>query len=300
MNVFVTGATGFIGSAVVKELIAAGHQVTGLARSEAAAQKLLSFGVTPHPGDLTDLDSLKAGVTAADGVIHLGFIHDFTRFADVCAIDKTVIETMGQALLGTDKPFVVTSGTAVINGNELLTEDMRLQGTTHNPRSATELAVDVVAAQGIRVSVVRLSPSVHGEGDAYGFVPILINLARQHGKVAVINGGSNVWPGVHRLDAARLYRLALEKEAPSGTRYHAVADQGVSTRQIAEAIAAKLNLPVVSLTFEEAPSYFGWFQHFASFNNPSSSAITQAMLDWHPTHPSLMDDLRGDVYFPAQ
>lgn len=279
------------------ELLAAGHRVTGLARSQAAAEKLISMGAIPHLGDLNDFDSLKAAAAAADGVIHLGFIHDFTRFADMCALDRRAIEAMGQALLGTEKPFVVTSGTAVVTSKQLLTEEMRVQGPAHNPRTATELAVDAVADQGVRVSVVRLSPSVHGEEDKHGFVPILINLAQEKGKVAVINEGTNVWPAVHRLDAARLYRLALEKKAPSGTRYHAVADQGVPTRQLAEAIAAKCNLPLVSLTPEEAPAYFGWFLHFASLNNPSSSAATQALLDWKPTHPSLLDDLQGTVYF---
>ncbi|TRW26660.1 SDR family oxidoreductase [Flavobacterium zepuense] len=296
MKIFVTGATGFVGSAVVQELLKAGHTVLGLARSEASAQKLKAAGAEAHLGDLNDLESIKAGVRAADGVIHLGFIHDFTRFPEVCAIDKTVIETMGGELIGTDKPFIVTSGTAVAANNDVLTEAGRIHSFT-NPRTATELAVDAVAAKGVRVAVVRLSPSVHGDEDRHGFVPMLRNIAKEKGKAAIINEGTNVWPAVHRLDAAKLYRLAIEAPFTAGTRFHAVGEEGVPMKDIAGAIAKKLNVPLVSLTPEEAAGYFAWFTHFASLNNPASSVVTQATLGWEPVHPGLLEDLHGDVYF---
>ncbi|WP_321331633.1 SDR family oxidoreductase [uncultured Bacteroides sp.] len=300
MKVFVTGATGFIGSAVVKELIAAGHQVLGLARSEASGQKLKIAGAEVHYGDLTDTESLIAGAQAADGVIHLGFIHDFSRFAEVCAIDRQAIETMGEALIGADKPFVVTSGTGVVAMDGMLTEDIRPMAVMNNPRLGSEQAVDTLAAKGCRVSVVRLPPSVHGEGDKHGFVPILINLAREKGKAAIVNDGKNVWPAVHRLDAARVFRLALEKTASAGTRYHAVSDQGIEMKTIAGAIAARLNVPLVSLAPDQAGEYFTWFTHFASFNNSTSAKTTQEMLGWQPEYPGLMADLEDDVYFPAE
>lgn len=296
MKVFVTGATGFIGTAVVKELLQHGHEVLGLARSDEAAEKLKKAGAAVHRGDLTDLASIKAGVLASDGVIHLGFIHDFTRFAEVCAIDKTVIETIGEVLMGTEKPFLVTSGTAVAVKPGLLTEEDRAQNTA-NPRLSTELAVEALAAKGIRVAAVRLPPSVHGIGDRHGFVPILINIARQKGFSAMINEGTNVWPAVNRLDAAVVFRLALEKSFKPGTRYHAVHDQGVAFKQIAEQIAKGLGIPAQSVSMEEASGYFTWFTHFAMFNNLTSSEATKAELGWQPTHTSLIEDLESGIYF---
>lgn len=296
MNVFVTGATGFIGSAVVQELLRHGHQVLGLARSEEAVKKLKAAGAEAHRGDLTDPESLKAAVQTADGVIHLGFIHDFTRFAEVCAIDKQVVETIGDALMGTEKPFLVTSGTAIAAKEGLLTEEDLPQNNAY-PRVATELAVDTLAAKGVKVAVVRLPPSVHGEGDVHGFVPILITIAREKGIAAMIGDGSNVWPAVHRLDAAEAFRLALEKVPQPGTRYHLVDDQGVAFKQLAEQISRGLQIPVKSVSVEEAPGYFTWFTHFAMCNNRTSSERTRTSLGWKPTRPSLMEDLERGFYF---
>lgn len=296
MKVFVTGATGFIGSAVVNELIANGHQVLGLARSEAAAEKLRSVGAEPLYGDLTDLESLKKGALAADAVAHLGFIHDFTRFAEMCEVDRKVIETIGTALIGTEKPFIVTSGTGILRKRGIALEsDVVVE--TPNPRTATELAVNAIAAKGVRASVVRFPPSVHGDGDIGGFVPILIRIAKEKGIVAVINEGMNVWPAIHRLDAARVFRLAIEKNPEPGTRYHAVAEQGVKMNAIAETISDHLKLPFKRIKEEEAAAYFTWFTHFAMFDNPSSSAWTQQELNWKPQHTELLEDLKGNVYF---
>lgn len=298
MKVFVTGATGFIGSAVVKELLAAGHQVTGLARSEEAVQKLAALGAEAHRGDLTDLQSLQSGAAAADGVIHLGFIHDFSRFKEMCTLDEKVIEAIGETLAGTARPFIVTTGSAVVAKNGVLTEEDRIEQETH-PRTATERAVDTIAEKGVRVSVVRLPPLVHGADDTHGFLPIMAGIAREKGKAAMVNDGANVWPAVHRLDAARLYRLALEKNAAGGTRYHAIAEQGTPFKTIVTIIGERLHLPVVSLSSEEAAAHFTWFTHFAKINNPTSAEATKKALGWNPTHPSLSEDMAGDVYFPA-
>jgi nucleoside-diphosphate-sugar epimerase len=296
MKVFVTGATGFVGTAVVQELLANGHQVLGLARSEESANKLIAAGAEAHRGDLNDFESLKAGAKVSDAVIHLGFVHDFTRFAEMCELDGKVIETMGEALLGTYKPFLITSGTALFSKDGITTEK-DLNANNPHPRIATENAADAVAAKGVKVAVIRLSPSVHGKGDVIGFVPTLINIAKQKGKSAIINEGINFWPAVHRLDAAKLYRLALEKAFESGTRYHAVAEKGIPFKDIAMFIAERLEVPVVSLTNDEAAEHFGWFAHFAKLNNLTSSEETKSTLDWNPQHPTLMEDLKSDVYF---
>ncbi|WP_258101071.1 SDR family oxidoreductase [Marinoscillum pacificum] len=296
MKVFVTGATGFIGSAVVQELLKHGHQVLGLARNEEAAEKLKAAGAEVHRGDLNDTESLKAGSNASDGTIHLGFIHDFTRFAEVCAIDKAAIESMGEQLIGTDKPFLVTSGTAVASRDGILTEKDRVQSSP-NPRTATELAVDTLASKGVKVAAVRLPPSVHGVGDAHGFIPILVNMAREKGVSAMINEGLNKWPAVNRMDAAIVFRLALEKLTEPGTRFHAVDDQGVPFRLIADKIAKGLDVEVKSVTTEEAEADFTWFTHFAMFNNLTSSEATQKTLGWKPSHPSLLEDLDNGFYF---
>lgn len=295
MKVFVTGATGFVGTALVKELISAGHQVTGLARSAAAAQALVAAGATAHHGHLEDLNSLRSGAAAADGVIHAGFIHDFSRFNEVCEIDRIAIETIGNTLAGSDRPFVVTSGTALVRPGALATEDITTKPEEVKFPRVSESAL-AFATQGVRASAVRLSPSVHGQGDVHGFIPILINTARQKGVAAYIGEGLNRWNAVHRLDAVQLYRLALESGA-AGTRYHAVGDEGVTVKAITETIGRKLNLPVVSITPEEAPAHFGQFAMMAALDCPASSQLTQQRLHWHPSHPSLMDDLAGDVYF---
>ncbi|REC53254.1 3-beta hydroxysteroid dehydrogenase [Chryseobacterium piscium] len=296
MKVFVTGATGFVGTAVVQELLAAGHQVLGLARSEESAKKLTEAGAEVHRGDLTDFESLKSGAFVSDAVIHLGFVHDFTRFEEMCALDKEVIETIGDTLVGTDRPFIITSGTALFSKDGITTEN-DLSANNPHPRIATENAADAVAAKGVKVAVVRLSPSVHGKGDVIGFVPLLIKIAKEKGVSAVINDGNNLWPAVHRLDAAKLYRLALEKPFEKGTRYHAVAEQGIPFKTIATQIADRLNIPIASFNSEAAAEHFSWFTHFAKLDNKTSSEETKRLLGWNPEHPTLLEDLQGSIYF---
>jgi nucleoside-diphosphate-sugar epimerase len=287
MRVFVTGATGFIGSAIVKELIAAGHQALGLARSDAGASALAALGAEVHRGDLEDLDSLRAGSASSDGVIHTGFVHDFSRFAEVCEIDRRAIEALGSALAGSQRPLIVTSGTAVTSTPGRLTTEEDAPNSLH-PRAASEEAAVAVASRGVRVSVVRL-PQVH-DPEKQGLITYLIALAREKGISAYVGEGRNRWPAAHRLDTARLYRLALEKGA-AFTRYNAVAEEGVPMRDIAEAIGRGLKVPVVSQSAEEAARHFGWLAMFAGNDMPASSALTRKQLGWHPTGPKLMADL---------
>jgi nucleoside-diphosphate-sugar epimerase len=294
MRVFVTGATGFIGTAIVQELLGAGHQVLGLARSDASAQKLIDVSAEVHRGDLEDLDSLRSGAASADGVIHAGFIHDFTRFAEVCQVDQIAIETIGKVLAGSDRPFVVTSGTALVSPGKLATEDIIPPFNPAWPR-ASEQAADAVAALGARAAAIRLSPSVHGDDDKYGFIPILINTAREKGVSAYVGEGLNQWNAVHRLDAAHLFRLALENAVP-GARYHASAEEAITVRSIAEAIGKQLDLPVKSIAPETAAEHFGWFSHMAALDCPSSSKWTQEHLKWRPTHSTLLTDIENGVY----
>ena len=296
MRIFVTGATGFIGSALVPELIHAGHQVLGLARSDAAARSLAAAGAQVHRGDVEDLDSLRSGAVTSDGVIHTGFIHDFARFKEVCEIDRRAIEALGTALVGTDRPLIITSGAALVAPGQIVIEDMApTLDSTAMPRVASEEAAQAVAARGVRLSIVRLSPSVHGEGD-HGFLPILISLAREKGMSAYVGEGLNRWTAVHRLDAAHLFRLAIEQDSP-GARYHGVAEEGIAFRDIAEAIGRRLNVPVVAQSPEEAADHFGWFAHFAGLDCPASSKLTQDRLGWSPAQPSLLADLEGGSYF---
>jgi nucleoside-diphosphate-sugar epimerase len=294
MRVFVTGATGFIGTAIVQELINAGHQVLGLARSDASASKLIDAGAKVHRGDLEDLESLRSGAAQSDGVIHAGFIHDFTRFAEVCGVDKTAIETIGNVLAGSGRPFIVTSGTALVAPGRLATEDIIPPFNPAWPR-ASEQAADAVAALGVRAAAIRLSPSVHGDDDKHGFVPILVSTARAKGVSAYIGEGQNRWNAVHRLDAARLYRLALENAEPHA-RYHASAEEAITVKSIAEAIGKQLELPVVSIAPEAAAGHFGWFAHMAAIDCPASSELTQERLNWRPAHSTLLADIAAGVY----
>ena len=298
MRIFVTGATGFVGAAVVRELVDAGHRVTGLARSDAAAASLAAAGIDAHRGDLDDLDSLRRGAAAADGVIHTAFNHDFSKFRDSCAADGRVIAALGDALAGSGRPLVVTSGIGILPQGNLLTEAARpVSGPSAHPRSASEIAADAVAARGVRVCVIRLPPSVHGDGD-HGFVPILIRLAREKGVSAYIGDGGNRWPAVHRLDAATLYRLVLDKGV-AGARYHGAAEEGIAFREIAGVIGRRLGVPVVGKTKDEAAGHFGWFAHFAAMDVPTSSDDTRERLGWKPVHTGLIADIDRAGYFDA-
>jgi nucleoside-diphosphate-sugar epimerase len=297
MRVFVTGATGFIGSAIVQELIAAGHRVIGLARSDGAAKSLLATGAQAHRGDLEDVQSLRDGAAMSDGVIHTGFIHDFSKFKEVCETDRLAIEALGSALAGSNRPLIITSGIGILPPGGLATEEtMPSSGPGSHPRAASEQAADAMAALGARVSVVRLPPSVHGDGD-HGFVPTLIRVAGEKGVSVYQGDGLNRWPAVHRLDAAHLFRLALEMAAVAGSRFHGVAEQGVAFREIAEVIGRHLNVPVVSRSPEDAAHHFGWFAHFAAMNNPAASQRTREVLGWQPKQPGLIADLDRGRYF---
>ncbi|MDQ2843163.1 MAG: SDR family oxidoreductase [Acidobacteriota bacterium] len=297
MRIFLTGATGFIGSATVPELINAGHQVLGLARSDAGAQSLVAAGAEVHRGNLEDLESLRSGAAQSDGVIHTAFNHDFSKFVEICEMDRRVIEALGSALAGSDRPLVITSGTGMGNAapGEVATEEHFNHNNPH-PRIASELAGASVAERGVNVSVVRL-PQVHNTVKQ-GFITYAIAVAREKGVSAYVGDGLNRWPAVHVLDAARLHRLALEKRE-AGARYHAVAEEGVPVRAIAEVIGRGLKVPVVAMSQEEAAAHFGWLGGFVAWDLPASSAQTQQRLAWHPTGPRLIADLQQMRYFEA-
>ncbi len=292
MKVFVTGASGFIGSAVVPELLGAGHQVLGLVRSEAAAQVLTAMGAEAHFGTLEDLDSLKRGAAASDGVIHLAFNHDFSKFAANSELDRVAIETLGTALQGSDRPLLVTGGIGLLAPGRAATEDMDPPANSPTPRVSEQAALALVA-QGVRASVMRL-PQVHNTVKQ-GLITPLIAVAREKGVSAYVGDGANRWAAAHVSDTARLYRLALEKRE-AGARYHAVAEEGVPMRDIAEVIGRGLNVPVVSLSPEEAGPHFGFFAGFAGLDMPASSALTQERLGWRPTGPGLIADLKQMRY----
>ena len=294
MHVFVTGASGFVGSAVVQELLANGHKVTGLARSDANEAALAAAGAQAHRGSLEDLESLRSGAAKSDGVIHCAFIHDFSKYAENGQIDKRAIAALGDALKGSDRPLIVTSGTALLAPGRLATEDD--VAPDGSPRMS-EQAGFATGAQGVRASAIRLAPSVHGEGD-HGFVAMLIALAREKGVSAYIGEGLNRWSAVHRLDAADLYRRVLEKGV-SGARYHGIADEAVPFKEIATAIGRGLNIPVVSKSPEEAAGHFGWFAMFAGIDAPTSSEHTREQLGWQPRQPGLIADLDRPHYFQA-
>jgi nucleoside-diphosphate-sugar epimerase len=294
MKVFVTGATGFVGFAVVKELIDAGHKVLGLARSDAGAASLVAAGAEAHRGSLEDLDSLRRGVVAADGVIHTAFNHDFSKFAENCEAERRALEAIGATLEGSGRPLIVTFGVALLTPGRIANEEDVRAPNPAFPRIPEELAA-ALTARGVQACVVRLAPSVHGEGD-HGLVPRLIAIAREKGVSAYVGEGVNRWPGVHRLAAAHLYRLVLEK-GHAGARYHAVAEEGVPFREIAGVIGRRLNLPVVSKRPEEANEHFGWLGLFVGADIPASGQRTQDLLGWRPTGPDLLTDIGQPGYY---
>jgi nucleoside-diphosphate-sugar epimerase len=306
MRVFVTGASGWIGSAVVPKLIGAGHQVLGLARSDASATSLLAAGAQVHCGDLTDLERLRSGAAMSDGVIHLAFRHDIAfsgDFQGAADADRRAIEIFGEVLEGSDRPFVIASGTLGLapgrvaterDGQGLNPDEAPLIGGAHT-RLANAWMTLSFASRGVRSSVLRLPPTVHGAGD-HGFLAALGGIARARGVSGYIGDGSNRWPAVHQLDAAHLFRLALET-APAGSTLHAIADEGVPIRDIAAVIGRHLDLPVAAISPEDAGEHFGWLARFLAADSPASSALTRELLGWQPTHPGLIDDLEAGHYF---
>lgn len=295
MRIFVTGASGFVGSAVMQELLAAGHSVLGLARSEQGAATVAALGADVHRGSLEDVASLASGAAACDAVIHTGFNHDFSKFVANCALDRRAIEALGAALKGSTRPLLVTSGLAQLAQGRLATEaDLPNMGAGAHPRVSEATALALVK-QGVHAAVVRLPPSVHGAGD-HGFVTMLINFAREKGVSAYMGDGDNLWPAVHRLDAARVFRLATERGAAGGP-YHAVAEVGIPFREIAALIARRLDVPLVSKSPEEAAAHFGWFAPFAAMDVPASSGATRTLLDWQPSHAGLLHDMETAGYF---
>jgi len=295
MKIFVTGATGFIGSAVVPELIKAGHRVLGLTRSDAGAQSLIAAGAEAHRGSLEDLESLRVGAAMSDGVIHCAFNHDFSKFKENCEMDKQAIETLGSVLAGSDRLLIVTSGTAgVAAPGKVATEDQVVPPDLPFPRVSERTALSL---QGVSASVMRL-PQVH-DTLKQGLVTYMIAVVREKGVSAYVGEGRNRWAAAHVSDVARLYRLALEKHE-AGAKYHAVAEEGVAMRDIAETIGRGLKVPVVSLSPEKAAAHFGWLAMFAGLDMPASSAQTQQRLGWQPTGPGLIADLEKMIYFESK
>ncbi|MEN0095959.1 MAG: SDR family oxidoreductase [Pedobacter sp.] len=295
MQVFVTGASGFIGSAIVKELINAGHQVLGLVRSAEGAVKVEAMGAEAYTGDVNDPLVLKHGATTCDAIIHTAFNHDFSQFKASCEADRKVIEALGGALIGTKKPLVITSGLALLADGTIVNENHPIRISSEVlPRVATEEAVATVATYGVNTYIVRLPPSVHGVGD-HGFVPLLIELARSKEESAYVGEGANRWPAVHRFDAARLYRMIVEQQ-PAQKIFHPVGEEGIDFKKIATAIGNGLNLPTTSKTGENISGYFGWFAHFASIDCPADSTITREVLQWAPQETDLIVDMKANYF----
>lgn len=298
MRIFITGATGFVGSAIVKELLSAGHEVLGLARSDSAAKSLIAAGAHVHRGELEDVESLRKGAAIVDGVIHTAFNHDFSNFKNNCEADRRVIEALGSVLAGSDRPLIVTSAIGILpQGHHATEETEPISGPKAHFRAASEEASHKISKSGVRVLVVRLSPTVHGKGD-HNFIPTLIKIAREKGVSAYIGEGNNCWPAVYRLDAAHLFRLVLEKGA-AGSKYHAVAEEGIPFKEIAGMIGRSLGIPVVSIAPQEAVKHFGWFTHFAAIDISASSQRTRDQLMWHPKQPGLIEDIGLSHYFEA-
>jgi nucleoside-diphosphate-sugar epimerase len=294
MRVFVTGASGWIGSAVVPELLNAGHQVLGLARSDTAAESLAAVGAEVHRGGLDDPDSLRTGVADSDGVVHLAYNHDFSRMQQAAQTDLQAIEAIGSALVGTDRPLVIASGLLGLTLGRVATERDEPEPGMH-PRIAGARAAISFATRGVRSVIVRFAPTVHGAGD-HGFVATLVGIAREKGVSGYIDDGGNRWPAVHRLDAASLVRLAVG-DAPAGSVLHATAEEGVQARAIAETIGHHLDLPIVSIPAEQASDHFGWLARFFGADSPASNELTRELLGWEPTHPGLIEDLEQGHYF---
>jgi nucleoside-diphosphate-sugar epimerase len=296
MRVFVTGASGWIGSAVVPELLAAGHDVVGLARSERSADTITGLGAEVHRGSLDDVESLRAGAEKADGVVHLGYHHDFSQMAEAAHIDRRAIETFGEVLAGTDGPLVVAAGVLGMGGGQEATERDRPDPAVH-PRVATGEVVLALADHGVRAVLVRFAPTVHGAGDQ-GFIATLVELARRTGVAGYVEDGSNRWPAVHRLDAAALVGLGVGS-APAGSVLHAVAEPGLATRDIAEAIGRSIGVPAQSIPTAQAAAHFGWIGGFFGMDSPASNTLTRELTGWTPTHPGLLDDLNAGRYVDA-
>ncbi len=294
MRIFVTGASGWIGSAVVSELLETGNEVVGLARSDGSAAAITALGAEVMRGDLDDLDSLRRGADSSDGVVHMGYNHDFSRMGDAAQTDLAAIDAIGSTLAGSDRPLVIASGTLGLAPGRVGTENDK-PATAAHPRIANANAALAYAEKGVRSVVVRFAPTVHGPGD-HGFIAALVGIAHDQGVSAYIEAGANRWPAVHRLDAGNLVRRAV-LSAPAGSILHAVAEEGISTREIAEAIGRGLDLPVESIPAAQASEHFSWLGGFFGSDAPASNAITRELLGWEPTHPGLIEDLDAGYYY---